>query len=216
MKKLILVISASLISLTLLGQHSLSLKLDIGASKILTPDFGNTIEHVVCIRPSGNLGLSYKYHIFNHISVRSDLTFSQIEGQTYDITGVGDYGGNIRNDLFLHITYLSIPVFLCYNQNKFSFDVGIHGSLVIYEQGQLIGVGTLSSEDVFYDYLYTDINIDNYDFGLISSIKYKLTKKIDLELQYYHGLNSINATSEWWYNRQVGIGIHYKLIEINS
>jgi hypothetical protein len=123
--------------------------------------------------------------------------------------------GAWQDDNRFNINYLDLPLLIAYNPvKKLTFQGGAVLSYRLWATGYSFPDQKREN--------YTDI-VEPFSFGITGGIVYDLTNKISVYGNYYHGLlhtweityrnvnNSPAGTLEY-FNRNISIGVYYKII----
>ena len=202
MKQIILPLVFVLSSTSLIGQHSLGIKANFGASKLKT-SYSYSTDHIDYFKPSGQLGFTYKYILSNRSIIGSELLFYQIRGKEHaNLALSNDFGdpiGILKLDIWRNISYLGLPLYYGYNFKNFTFCIGIQTSVTLFSSGkERSEYPDLNGDPVITENEFSGLNIDMLNVGPIASIKYNLTDKSALELMYYYGVNNIQQDIQDW------------------
>ena len=218
MKLIILPIVLVLSSTSLIGQHSLGIKASFGASMLKT-SYNYSTDHNDYFRPTGQVGLTYKYNITNRSIIASDLLFYQIRGKEHSKLALtddfGDPIGILELDIWRNISYLGLPLYYGYNFKNLTFCIGIQTSVTLFSSGkERSEYIDLNGDPAITENEFSGLNIDMLNIGPIASIKYNLTDKSALELMYYYGVNNIQqGIHDWKVNPHLlAVGLLYYFI----
>ncbi len=208
----------------LYSQVEKGIKLDLGASII---DRGFPPGHISIDERFGfsaKVGFFYNIPINKNISLSSgfDLNLIQSGGENfrnyYDDGGGGIIGFEDYKES-IYIGFISLPVALKVQMNKFYLNFGFQGSYNLLSGGEKQSDQTISGN--FYS-IKLDIESDEFqefDFGPQIGLEYQWSEKLSLELFYYHGLNDMEARRGdryTWKIRQLAVGVRYRLNSENK
>ncbi|MBA3901402.1 MAG: PorT family protein [Bacteroidetes bacterium] len=214
------------LSVDVFGQQDMGVKLNIGLSRVVTNlDFPDLALKKVQFAPSGHAGLYYSKKIKEKTSFGAELLFVQIEGKEHIEFPTTDNQGNftgvlVINKYYKHLSYLALPVYYGININKISVNAGLQFMLLLTSNGREKGETNYNGEVKRWDNNYGKLNIDHYDFGPRAGIIYKMTERLDIDANYYHGINNIinNTLQSYyrWRNQQLTIGMRYKFLSFDE
>lgn len=184
MKKTILFFVCMSCLITVHTQISFGLKAGFGLnfqtkpSTIIGPYTGflpeNPPEPINLVLIGYQLGLSVKHSVNSEWGLYTDLSLELIGGK-YKIISANLDGTYIDHENSSRLYYLSIPILLQYQCTPLlSLDIGPK-------------IGGLIHDIRWYK---TDINVD---YGLVFGMTFKVNKKTDFQVHYYHGFT---ATSD--------------------
>lgn len=220
--KIVLTLIFYIICLTTNGQHTISVKLAGGWSKISTKiNSSPSVHQEFKFMPSYQGGLSYNFHFKNKSIIGAELLFSKIRGKEHYKSPTTDEFGNptgqlIISDIDRHISYLSIPVYYGLNYKKLTLIIGMQTSFVFSSSD----LAKTSAPDGNGNMLYFEnksnkMPIKKFDFGARAGLSFSLTNNIMIESFYYYGLLNIHEgnTQNWkWSIQQLTVGIKYNFI----
>lgn len=220
MRSNFLILFFSFISTNLISQHQFGLTLNPGISKFYNSANVENENNRSVFRFSGNGGLFYRYYS-NSIHFGSDLLFVQIQGKDIMKINFTDANGNIvdqqETEILRNISYIGIPVTIGFIKGKFKPEIGIQFMVPFRERGIDRGDINWNGNNYSWNTIYKDINILNYDFGIIIGSGFKLTEKFDLSFRYYYGFKNIFDGSpqlDWvWNNHQMTFGVKYNILK---
>ena len=171
--------------------------------------------------PSGQGGLFYNLQLGPKSLLGAELLFTQIEGKEklemdlYTLNESGRvYLGYRKDNLYRHISYLSLPVYCGFKINRLMINAGFQISYSISSSGREKGEGVIEGENIKINIKTNDINIKRFDYGPRVGIIYSLTDKIAIETTYYYGLNNIQKGDPKFGKLKVQLvtlGIRYRL-----
>ncbi len=173
--------------------------------------------------PSGQVGFFYNFQFGKFSSFGTELLFSQIEGKdileddlyTLDGTGTRNYIGHRKDDLYRHISYISLPIYYGFKFSRLMINAGFQISYSISSSGREKDHAVFEGENFSSDIKTNDINIKPFDYGPRSGIIYNLTSKLAIEGTWYYGLNNIQKGDPSFWKlkvQQATLGIRYILL----
>lgn len=186
-------------NLTVSGQHQFGIKANGGISRITNSMDISNASLTFPFVPSGQGGFFYNLQLGAESLLGAELLLSQIEGMeklemdlyTLNEFGNRNYLGYRKDNLYRHISYLSLPVYYGFKINRLVINAGFQISYSISNSGREKGQGVIEGENFKIDIKTNDINIKRFDYGLKAGIIYNLTDKLAAEGTYYYGLNNI-------------------------
>jgi hypothetical protein len=199
------------------SQHMLGIKACGGLSEIRettnVTDAGTIKNYFV---PSGQGGIFYNYAKGRSL-FGAELLFVQIEGKNhYDSPFTDAYGNSIGHeeaDLWLHISYLSVPIYYGFTLKNFNINLGVQGGYPVMSSGRGEANGEISGTPIHYEVKYNKLYINPIDFGPRTGLFFKISKSLSLEANYYHGITNIYKGSPFFRKvRQMTIGLKYSVI----
>lgn len=202
------------------GQHQLGVKVSGGLSEIIRSGESSEVSLNTSFVPSGQGGVYYNLSLGEKASVGAELLFSQIEGKEEMEMDFHDAQGNDAGHsstlTLLHISYLSMPVYVGFNFNKLTVHGGFQVSYALAGSGReksTVILKELQEESYSYDRKIEDLNYTTGDFGPKAGIFYQLTDKLSIEGTYYYGLTNIQKglSSMEMKIQQMTVGIRYGL-----
>ena len=218
-----------LFSTHIFGQNDVGFKASVISSFVSFKDVSgfhiSMINQKNLIAPSGQIGFFY-CHTFNKTtSFETDLLFDQVESRTAYIPNTMDWLGissptftQVNSDYSeenrMHLSYLSIPVYYCYTLRQFKVSLGFQTSLKLGASNTIISHS--SSGSTYTNDTRRLSNIDNLDYGPKIGLAWRLSTYLDLEGNWYYGLNNITHDPDFknymeYRIRQVSLGIRYIL-----
>ncbi|MBW6484052.1 MAG: PorT family protein [Vicingaceae bacterium] len=220
--KTILVLILYVVCLTTYGQHTFGVKLADGWSKISTKiNSSPPTPQEFKFMPSYQGGLSYNFHFKNKSLIGAELLFSKIRGKEHSESPTTDEFGNPTDEFIIgnvdrHISYLSVPVYYGLNYKKFTVNIGVQTSFVIYSSGLATTLAPDNNGNTLYfENKTAKLPITNYDFGIRAGLSFALSNNIMVESFYYYGLLNIyeyHSTNWKWTIQQLTVGVKYNII----
>jgi len=215
-----------LCSTNLFGQSDIGFKASVISSFVAFRDVSDL--HIAIanqknlISPSGQIGFFYSHTFNKKSSFETDLMFNQVESRTsYDQNmlnyneglSAASYNSDYREESRMHLSYLSLPVYYGYKIRKFTFYLGFQTSLKL---GASYTIVSHSSGYTLSGGSQPLSNIDNIDYGPKAGITWRLSNYLNLEGNWYYGLNNITHDPDLknyreYRIRQVSLGIRYIL-----
>lgn len=197
------------------GQHELGIKASGGVSQITNHINSPGTKQTLYFSASGQGGFFYSFHLGSKSILNVELSFTQIESrEKLEIPYLDSYGNPtgqyLTDELWRHISYLSLPLFYSFKFKKLSFNLGGQFSLYLTSSGREKGPT--------WDNRFNKLNVDPYDFGARAGIMFQALKHFSVEANYYFGLNNIlssdvNIPNWYWRVQQINLGIRYSLIK---
>ncbi len=209
------------INLTVFTQHNFGLKINGGFSKISNSFAASYPDWTIQFAPSGHCGLFYNLDLSDKSVIGAELLFTQIEGKeklTIDFfDNKGNNVGYSTAKIYKHISYLSLPIYYGFKLKKLMINVGFQVSYVLTSSSRDKGQTTNNLGVTNWDNKLDDLNVPNYDFGPRAGVTFNLTDKLEIEGEYYYGVNNImsyNVLKSYdgkpaWRVQQTTIGLKY-------
>jgi hypothetical protein len=225
MRRKLTIIFLLFLNLTVLGQHEIGLKLDIGLSKISKESYiGDPKNAIFDVKSafSGQGGVFYNLHLGDKFVFGSELLFIQIEGQDrleFDIKDVSlENIGHTTSDLYEHISYLGLPIYCGLTIKNITLNAGFQLSYVLASRGKETCNGNINGAIYSGENRTDNLPIDKFDFGPRIGLIYNLNNKFAIVGIYYYGINNIleNQDDGNPFSRkiqQATIGLRYTLSE---
>lgn len=225
MRRKLTIIFLLFLNLTVLGQHEIGLKLNIGLSRISKEssisDSENAILNVKSAL-SGQGGIFYNQHLGNNFVFGSELLFIQIEGRDrleFDIKDVSlENTGHTTSDLYDHISYLGLPIYCGLTIKNMTINAGFQLSYTLASSGREIYNSNINGANYSGEKGINNLPIDKFDFGPRIGLLYNLNDKFAIEGVCYYGINNIlrNQDDENPFSYKIQhatIGLRYKIFK---
>lgn len=220
MRKLITILTLLTIHMTAFGQQEIGLKVNGGLSYLSTKVLSTeTKVDKIYLAPSGQGGLFYNRCFRDKFLLGAELLYLQIEGKQYVEIPASGYNPTeimVTNNIWRHISYLGIPIYIGYKLKKFNFNLGFQIGITLMSSGRVKGQAPgIPSWDNKSD----NLGVDNYDYGARAGINFKLSDKFSIETNYYYGINNIlkdQTGNLKWNVQQMTIGLRYSLFPIGG
>ena len=163
----------------------------------------------------GNNLLSYSagvwanYSLSPVLGIVGEVNFTE-KGQRNAIEGVHN---SEPYDITLNVTlrYLSVPLLLQYNYNKFprlGIYAGFEPSLLLSAKQEISGNFDSGTTDIKNDF-------EGYDLGIVAGINYRFFKGIMLDFRLVNGVKDVSAEDENTFvsNKSFHVGIKFLLFK---
>lgn len=204
-------------SFAISAQHDLGLGIDLGASRIYSPEKHKGIEYKFF--PSANLGAYYRFKPEESKSnFCVELMISQIEGKLYSENDVIDMNFNVVGKkisyTYYHITNVSLPVYYGLQFQKIGLLFGAEIALPIYSAYNSRSESSYNDVNETTIYKGSPLYIDAFNFNGRFGFEWLATNKLLLKMSYSHGINIITKQDGLlWKTQQISIGLRYSLMK---
>jgi len=192
------------------------LSVSAGISKVLDSDYPKKkVEDSTTTRPfmpAAQVGFYYKFYFGKHSVVTVEPCFSAAlgKGRTV-ITGPGfDYVDELRKRLF----FLGLPVSYGLNFRRFSVNIGVQPSFLIFGQTQTHKVYITPVNNIPRGKSdLKAIESNPFDLGAKGEITYNIYKRLLFSINMYYGFMDVcrpaadDPSPPAWYVRQLTIGV---------
>ncbi len=178
MKKIILVLSAVLMSMGAMAQVDFGVK----AGFDLTNFWGEDLPHGM--KPSYQAGLFMEYHFNDKVSIAPEVTFASQGGKFKigkDLFGINVEALGLKDvDMTFNTNYVNVPImFKYYATPNFSIDLGPQVGFNVYSK--------ISGEGQSFD---VKKNTKTVDFGVGLGATYHVTENLFVQGRYTMGLTN--------------------------
>lgn len=210
------------------GQHNFGIKINPGVSYFSTKAETNPPQNITqrfYPMPSGQAGFYYNYSFKDKFLIGTELLYVLIEGKEYFKLPFTDNNGNptgefSEEDIWRHISFVSVPVYVGYNFNKWNVNLGVQGNFVWESGGRVEGRATLYGTPYTWENSSDKLGINQYDYGIRAGVIYNLSARLSLEANYYMGLTNLieddDLAKYWdWRVQQLTVGVRFNLLATN-
>ena len=169
---------------------------------------------------SGNFGMFMEKKISKNASLGIEGLWVQMEG--YKVIENVEYFihlgwndnekiGFITEEYNYHTSYLGLPIYFRYNIGKFGIKSGMQTLFLLRTSTHARSYGELYDEPFDSEGKAKPLELSSMDFGPKIGIDYQISPKLRILMDYYHGIQDINADRWEWIrkNRQLSVGISY-------
>jgi hypothetical protein len=166
-----------------------------------------------------NAGIYFNNILNAHENFCFEILFLHMNGLFHTNQSLTDTLGNQigsgTTDDFIHLSYLSIPLYYKYRISNFSIGAGVQISYLIISSDETKYSDTEYGQSNSGSFNAKNLDIIKYDYGPKLMLSYQLSNKISINLDYYYGLQNLiingssNGISER--NQQLSFGVVYKL-----
>lgn len=195
------------------SQYDFGVKINSGLSKI-----SNSIKYdnvTSSIKPSisAQVGLYLNYNLYDSLFIGGDVLLLQIEGKekmVYDEpSGPGIVPKTITENINTHLSYIGIPLYFGYKIKKMIVNIGFQYLYMIYSSS----VDKFQIESQSFELRKSNLNLIKYNYGPSILFLFKLSEKINIEANYYYGLNTISKIIDFENRKiqQLTFGLKYKI-----
>lgn len=214
-----------LVSLQILAQHSIGLKLNFGISSRKTsytfpPSVTIGITTANKLAPSFSLGGFYEYNFGKNSALSAELLYTALNGTEDFNRQLSDKDRNVtgfeNSTLTTRVSFIALPISYTYQIKNFRILLGFQTSIDVASSGEMKitrvenGIQTdmtMNSETVAQD---------KGDFGVRLGLCYDLSNKVALEINFYEGMNDMaDSESTKIKYRQMVFGVRYKFFQKN-
>lgn len=224
MKKLLALVCV-ITTLPSFGQHEFGLKAGAGIS-YFTTRFSDPLnfEQKFSIQPTIQGGVYYNYHLSDRIHLGMQLIWMTVEGKekmivtNTDVNGIPN-GNYTTVNLYREISYIGLPLYAGYTVNKWNFSLGalIHYPLHSSASEHTSGIDQ-NGQAFEWNHDGGELNIDQFNFGVLPGVTYELTELFSLEAGYYGTINNIlnspQLSESWkWHIHLLTVGLRFRILD---
>ena len=200
MKRSLILFSLCLSAAGVFSQNTVGIKAGFGLTCIQS-EYHYAIDHQDYMRPSGLIGFVYQHEFPRHSVIGVGLEGFNLRGKMHtEKTAWGEHEdslGIIKRDLWRTVNYLSVPVYYGFRIRQLTVSVGVRTAFMVNSRGM---------DEVEYPDLYghiindkqelTDLHLCKVSVGPMLALHYQPAERWEIELNYWYGMNNINATAE--------------------
>lgn len=194
------------------GQIEYGVKSGIGVSKFNKTLFSKNRKTEFAL--SWNLGVYFDKIIVNKLSIGGSPNFGRFKSKDVNITEnlIDDNGMMIgvittgENETF---HYFNFPVSIGYKIKKIQINVGAMASFVVASQSRNFGEFIINGQPGKFENNFENLNSSFVNYGVFSSINYKLFEYLKFGIVYHLGLNDQLKDNRYfnWKARQISFEV---------
>ena len=203
------------------SQHKFSESLGFGVSLVRhnPKDVGPGIEMNNKFGNSFTIGLGYKYQFKKLIGLGIDLSVAHITGtQLSERNGTATWLSSPvtytrEEENGFKFNYITIPAYINIYYKRFSFDFGMQGSYAFsreYSYTDKFMYSNGSTTNTGVQFTGNNSFLQKYDYGLFTALNVNVSKKLNVFIRYYKGLQNLwEDSGSDLKNVQIIIGARY-------
>ncbi|MHA1723705.1 MAG: hypothetical protein ACTSXH_02530 [Promethearchaeota archaeon] len=196
-----------ILNITVSANFDFGIKVNPGLSKIF---MGYPDDSLFTFSGGGGLFFDFKLSKMSYFGI--EFLFIQIEDYEYSEEPMFAPGGNQTGELIFkaryHISTFGIPFYYGIKIKKIMINLGFQGFWIISSG---VKSSLYENDNLVFENTYSDLNINDFNYGIIIGLFYDLSEKFKIEANYFYCINNLLKFEDWvWRVHQITIGLRYK------